>query len=99
TREKALAEKLKPSVYTHPLGFYGHGAGPTIGMWDNQGDTKGAGDYPLFENTGYSIELNVTVLVPEWNKEIRIMLEENAFFDGNKVSYYDGRQEKFILID
>jgi len=97
---QAIKEGLKPSIYTHPLGFYGHAAGPTIGMWDNQGDTKGAGDYPLFANTGYSIELNVSVEIPEWkNKEIRIMLEEDAFFDGKSVRFYDGRQVEIILID
>jgi Xaa-Pro aminopeptidase len=100
SREQAINEGIKPSIYTHPLGFYGHASGPTIGMWDNQGDTKGAGDYPVFANTGYSIELNVSVQIPEWNnKEIRIMLEEDAFFDGKSVRFYDGRQEDIILID
>ncbi|WP_375252348.1 M24 family metallopeptidase, partial [Dokdonia donghaensis] len=67
---------LRPSIYTHPLGMYGHAAGPTIGMWDSQGGVPGTGDYPLYENTGYAIELNTTVKIPEWNKDIRIMLEE-----------------------
>ena len=69
-------------------------------MWDNQGDTVGRGDFPLHENTAYSIELSVTVSIPEWdNKEIRIMLEEDAFFDGEKITYIDSRQREFILIE
>ncbi|MCH8127942.1 M24 family metallopeptidase, partial [candidate division KSB1 bacterium] len=97
--EQAKAEGIKPSIYTHPIGFHGHAAGPTIGMWDQQGGVPGRGDYPLLPNTAYSIELNATVAIPEWNqKEIRIMLEEDAFFDGTKVWFIDGRQEELILI-
>lgn len=98
TRKLMVAEGIKGSVYTHPLGYYGHSAGPTIGMWDNQGDTPGAGDFPLHANTGYAIELNAVVFVKEWNKEVRIMLEEGAFFDGQKVTYYNGRQKNILAI-
>ena len=88
-----------PSIYTHPIGYHGHGAGPTIGMWDNQGDTLGRGDYPLFENTAFSIELNSTVSVPEWGgQRLRFKLEEDAFFDGQQTFYIDGRQKELILI-
>ncbi len=97
--EQAIQEGLKPSIYTHPLGFHGHAAGPTIGLWDQQGGVPVNGDYPLFPNTAYSIELNVTETVPEWNNQsIRIMLEEDAFFDGQTVRYIDGRQTGLLLI-
>ncbi len=89
SREQAIAENIRPSIYTHPIGFHGHAAGPTIGLWDQQEGVPGPGDYPLYPNTAYSIELNATVNVPEWNKDIRIMLEEDAFFDGEKVRYID----------
>ncbi|KXI26943.1 M24 family metallopeptidase [Paraglaciecola hydrolytica] len=98
SRQQAIAEGIKPSIYTHPIGFHGHAAGTTLGMWDSQGGVKGEGDYPLHENTAYSIELNAATFIPEWNKEIRIMLEEEAYFDRNGVSYMDGRQTSFHLI-
>lgn len=98
TRKMMDAEGIRGSIYTHPLGFYGHSAGPTIGMWDNQDDTPGAGDFPLHANTGYAIELNAVVFVKEWNKDVRIMLEEGAFFDGQKVTYYNGRQKSILPI-
>ncbi|NKB34351.1 MAG: M24 family metallopeptidase [Pseudomonadales bacterium] len=98
-RSLAIEEDIRPSIYTHPIGYHGHGAGPTIGMWDNQGDTVGRGDYPLYENTAHSIELNSTVSVPEWGgQEVRFMLEEDAFFDGENTYYIDGRQQELILI-
>lgn len=98
SRKQMEAEGIRGSIYTHPLGFYGHSAGPTIGMWDNQGDTPGAGDFPLYANTGYAIELNAVVFVKEWNKDVRVMLEEGAFFDGEKVTYYNGRQKSILAI-
>ena len=99
SREIAIGEGLKPTIYTHPIGYQGHGAGPTIGMWDNQGNTVGRGDYPMHENTAYSIELNVTEKVPEWDDtEIRIMLEEDAYFDGKQTKYISPRQTELILI-
>ena len=97
-RKEMDAEGLRGSIYTHPLGFYGHSAGPTIGMWDNQGDTPGGGDFLLNAQTGYAIELNAVVFVKEWNKDVRIMLEEGAFFDGQKVTYYNGRQRSILPI-
>lgn len=98
SRQQMEKEGIRGSIYTHPLGFYGHSAGPTIGMWDNQGDTHGAGDFPLHANTGYAIELNAVVFVKEWNKDVRVMLEEGAFFDGKKVTYYNGRQKSILAI-
>jgi Xaa-Pro aminopeptidase len=89
---------IKGTIYTHPIGSHGHAAGPTIGMWDNQGITVGAGDYPLNPNTAYSIELNAAVEIPEWKKTIRIMLEEDGFFDGKSFRFIDNRQKEIIKI-
>ena len=98
SREQAIEQGISPAIYTHPLGFHGHAAGPTIGMWDAQEGVPVQGDYPMFAKTAYSIELNAASFIEEWKKEIRIMLEEDAFFDGEKVTYLDGRQTEFHLI-
>jgi hypothetical protein len=99
SREQAIAEGITPSIYTHPIGFHGHAAGPTIGLWDRQEGVPGNGDYPLYPATAYSIELNATTTISEWGgKEVRIMLEEDAFFDGSDTRYIDGRQTDLILI-
>lgn len=98
SREQAIEEGITPSIYTHPLGLHGHAAGPTIGMWDAQEGVPVQGDYPMYGQTVYSIELNAASVVNAWNKEIRIMLEEDAFFDGREVVYLDGRQKAFHLI-
>jgi len=90
---QAKKEGLKPSIYTHPLGNFGHSAGTTIGMWDSQAGVPVNGDYPLHKNTVYAIELNVTVAIKEWQKDIRIMLEEPGYFGDGKHEYINERQE------
>ena len=99
SREQAIAEGIKPSIYTHPIGYHGHGAGSTLGMWDSQQGVPHIGDYPLHLDTAYSIELNAATFIQPWDKEIRIMLEENAFFDKDGVNYIDGRQTELLLIN
>lgn len=96
--EEGRVVGLKPSIYTHPLGLYGHSSGPTIGMWDSQGGVPGTGDYPLYENTVYAIELNTTVNLPEWNKDVRIMLEEAGFWGEKGFRYVNERQTELITI-
>lgn len=90
---------LSATIYSHPIGLHGHGAGPTIGLWDQQEGVPGAGDYRIHPNTAYSIELSATVSVPEWDgQEVRFMLEEDAYFDGDQVAFMDGRQTELWLI-
>lgn len=91
---------LRPAIYTHPLGTYGHSAGTTIGMWDSQGGVmKDDGEnYPLNPNTVYAIELNTKVNIPEWKRDIRIMLEEAGFYGEDGFRYVNGRQTELLLI-
>ncbi|NNE01534.1 MAG: aminopeptidase P family protein [Eudoraea sp.] len=98
--KEAKEKGLRPSIYTHPLGLYGHSAGTTIGMWDSQGGVmKDDGEnYPLNRNTVYAIELNTTVTIPEWNRDIRIMLEEAGFYGKDGFRYVNGRQTNLLLI-
>ncbi len=98
TREQAIAEGITPSIYTHPIGFHGHAAGTTIGMWDMQGGVPFTGDYPMHYKTAYSIELNCTVNISGWKKDIRIQLEEDGYFDETGFRYIDGRQREIISI-
>lgn len=97
-RAEAIAAGLDPSIYSHPIGLHGHGAGPSIGFWDNQNaDPRGAG--LIAANTAWSIELTTFAAVPEWDgQRVDFRAEENAFFDGKEVRYLDGRQIELTLI-
>lgn len=98
TRAKAISSGYQPSIYSHPIGFHGHGAGPAIGFWDNQDGTP-AGNYLVRASTAWSIELAVTNNVPEWGDQaVSFRTEEDMVFDGEQVSYLDGRQDRFHLI-
>lgn len=96
---QATSEGIKPSLYTHALGFHGHAAGPVIGLWDHQEGVPGRGDYQVYDDTCYSIEFNVRANVPEWGgQEVVFALEEDAALSGGKAYFLDGRQERFHLI-
>lgn len=98
TRVDAISRGFNPSIYTHPIGSHGHGAGTKIGFWDNQnGDERG--EYLIRPNTAWSIELTSFSPVPEWGDQIvDFRSEENAFFDGETVRFLDGRQTELTLI-
>lgn len=98
SRDLAIQAGLKPTIYSHPLGFHGHGAGPAIGMWDAQQGVPGTGDFPIRPNTAYSIELNHEVKLEGWQQPVLIMLEENGYFDGKVFKYLNNRQKSYHLI-
>jgi Xaa-Pro aminopeptidase len=96
--DKAKQQGLRPSIYSHPIGYHGHAVGPTIGMWDAQRAIPVTGDYPLYPNTAHSIELNNTFFSDDWGQDVVIMLEESSWFDGQQVHYLHGRQQQFHFI-
>ncbi|MEX2088347.1 MAG: M24 family metallopeptidase, partial [Bacteroidota bacterium] len=88
------------TIYTHPIGEHGHGAGPLIGLWDRQMGVPGRGDVPLLPQTWFSIELQATTPVPEWNnQEVRSAQEEDVEItpDGT-VRWVHRRQTEFHLV-
>ena len=97
--ESAKAESIRAQVYTHPLGYHGHAAGPIVGLWDQQDFVPGPGEYPLFDDTVYSIELNILKSVPEWDgQDVRIMLEEDAVLTNGEMRWLDDRQQSLYVI-
>ena len=96
---KAKAAGLVSAIYSHPLNYHGHAAGPRIGLPDMQGGVPGMGDYPLQFDTCYAVELNVRVPILEWgNQEIVMALEEDAVFTRKGTLFLDGRQTTMRLI-
>lgn len=96
---QAKREGLTPSIYCHPVGYHGHGAGPPIGMTDYQEGVPIRGDYTFRPNTWHSIELNVTHKVREWGGQpVRFALEEDAALLDGGWDWIDGRQTNFYLI-
>jgi len=94
------AQGIDGTVYTHPIGIHGHGAGPLIGLWDYQQGVPGRGDAKVIPNMWFSIELQATTPVPEWNgQRVRSAQEEDAIVgaDGT-VRWALQRQTKYWLV-
>ena len=100
--EKAEAEGLRPLIYSHPLGFHGHGAGPPMDARSPERAPEGVelrGMYSLYPNTCYAIEYSCTSTIPEWdNQDVRIGFEETAVFTEQGCKFIDGHQTRFYLI-
>jgi Xaa-Pro aminopeptidase len=98
-RKQAIAEGLVPSIYCHPIGYHGHGAGSPIGMTDYQQGVPVRGDYPFNADSWHSIELNATHKVKEWaDQPVRFALEEDAFLFSTGWQWVIGPQTEFHLI-
>ena len=94
------AAGINGTIYTHPIGDRGHGAGPLIGLWDHQEGVPGRGEVPLLPGTWFSIELQATTPVPEWgNQPVRSAQEEDAELgtDG-QMRWILRRQTSFHLV-
>lgn len=97
--KEANRQNMKAMCYTHPIGYHGHGAGPIIGLWDNQGVVPIRGDYTLNKDTCYALELNSSLNVDEWDgQEVTIFLEETVAFTKEGIKYIGNSQTEFILI-
>lgn len=100
TLAQMRVEGIGGSVYSHPIGENGHGAGAVIGLWDRQMGVPGRGDVPLLANMWYSIELQATTPVPEWkNQPVRSAQEEDVVIraDGSVQWVYE-RQTEFHIV-
>lgn len=99
SRAAAAAAGIEADVYSHPVGLHGHAAGPTIGLWDNQGSVPGSGDYPVYADTIYALELCTYCSVAEWGgQRVRMALEQGIAVTGGGVDYLDRRQTTLHLI-
>ena len=97
--ERGRAEGLRPTVYTHPIGPYGHGSGTMIGMPEKQEFVPGTGEHPLHVNTVYAMEFSVAGNVPEWGGvEVSMGLEEQAVFTAQGARFVDGYPRSLYLI-
>ena len=94
------AKNINGTVYSHPIGLHGHGAGPLIGLWDYQEGVPGRGDAKVIPSMWYSIELQATTPVPEWDgQDIRMAQEEDVIIGADgKVRWALQRQDKLFLI-
>ena len=100
TLEQMHSEDINGTVYTHPIGDHGHGAGPLIGRWDSQEGVPIRGEAIMLPNVWHSIELQATTEVPEWGgQQVSCRQEEEAYLDENGVrQWVYERQNTFHVV-
>jgi len=88
------------TMYSHPIGLHGHGAGPLIGLWDYQDGVPGRGDAKVVPSMWYSVELQATTPVPEWNNQPVQMAQEEDMIIGadGRTRWALKRQDKLFLV-
>jgi Xaa-Pro aminopeptidase len=99
-RARMKTKGINGTIYSHPIGLHGHGAGPLIGLWDYQDGVPGRGDAPVIPSMWFSIELQATTPVPEWDGQaVRMAQEEDAIVGADgKIRWALKRQDKLFLI-
>ena len=91
---------INGTVYSHPIGVHGHGAGPLLGLWDYQDGVPGRGDARVIPSMWYSIELQATTAVQEWGGQaVRMAQEEDAIIGADgRTRWAIKRQDQLFLI-
>ena len=99
-RARMKQKGIDGTIYSHPIGLHGHGAGPIIGLWDYQDGVAGRGDAIVIPSMWFSIELQATTPVPEWGGQpVRMAQEEDAIIDADgSVRWALRRQDALFLV-
>jgi hypothetical protein len=99
TLQQMREEGLDGTMYSHPIGDHGHGAGPLIGLWDRQEGVPGRGDVPVIPSMWFSTELQVTTPVPEWDgQRVRMALEEEMEVTAEGETRWSLRRQTELLL-
>jgi Xaa-Pro aminopeptidase len=88
---------LEAKVYSHPIGFQGHGLGAAL---DYRAAQQGASEGKRLRNGSYlSIELNTVTPVPEWDgQKVFVMMEDDAYLTDEGFKTFLPRQTSYYLI-
>ncbi|MEZ5290041.1 MAG: M24 family metallopeptidase [Vicinamibacterales bacterium] len=94
------ARGIDGTMYTHPIGLHGHGAGPLIGLWDYQDGVPGRGDATVIPSMWFSIELQATTPVPEWGGQpVQMAQEEDMIVNAaGRNRWALKRQDRLFLV-
>jgi Xaa-Pro aminopeptidase len=100
SRARMKEKGIEGTVYSHPIGLNGHGAGPLIGLWDYQNGVEGRGDAKVIPSMWFSIELQATTSVAEWNGQpVRMAQEEDAIVPADgRIRWALRRQDTLFLV-
>ena len=95
---KAKSEGLRPVLYTHPLGFHGHAAGPTIGLFSNQNRIPVKGDLLIHNHTGYALELSIIEYLEMYQRDTYIFTEESVLLVDDEVHFLAPHRDQMFVV-
>jgi hypothetical protein len=98
-RQQMRKEGINGKIYSHPLGYYGHGSAPIIGRYNQQDGVPLEGNHAVYDNSCWAIELCVIGTIPEWNNQkVHIFVEDNAVLFENVIHFISERQQFFNIL-
>ena len=88
---------IEAKVYSHPIGFQGHGLGAGL---DYRASQQSASEGKRLRKGSYiSIELNTLTAVPEWEgQKVFVMMEDDAYLTDDGFKTFLPRQTSYYLI-
>jgi Xaa-Pro aminopeptidase len=97
--DRMKARGIDGTMYSHPIGMHGHGAGPIVGLWDYQDGVPGRGDAKVVPSMWFSIELQATTPVPEWGGQpVRMAQEEDMVIGADGRARWALRRQDTLLL-
>lgn len=96
--EEGRREGLRPVLYSHPCGLFGHSAGPMIGRWDHQQGDLPHGQALLRNDTSYALELSVIEHLDIYEQDTYIFTEETVVLHDGKVDFLAPNRECIKVI-
>ena len=96
--EEGKKEGLRPVLYSHPCGLFGHSAGPTIGLWDNQSDKIPHGEVKIHKDTSYALELSIIEYLQMYEQDTYIFTEETVVFHDGKVDFLAPNRDRIKVV-
>ncbi|RPJ71889.1 MAG: M24 family metallopeptidase [Acidobacteria bacterium] len=98
TMAEVKAKGITAQIYSHPLGFQGHGLGPSIDMRSSSREPN-APPRPLRRGSYLAMELNTQTPVPEWNGQpVTVMAEDPVYLTEEGWRFFRPRQQAFYLV-
>jgi hypothetical protein len=97
--EEMNQKGITAKIYSHPIGFQGHGLGAPIDYRSAQRPKDFGTAKRLRKGSYISIELNTLTAVPEWDgQEVFVMMEDDAHLTDDGFRFFRPRQESWYLI-
>ncbi len=100
TMAEMKGKRIEAMIYSHPIGFHGHGLGASIDFRAAQRtDIAQQAQKRLRAGSYISIELNTATPVREWGgQKVFVMMEDDAHLTAQGWEFFRPRQDQWYLV-